>query len=213
MFDSMNEDTEFSDGPNPVATIDFVNPSTTSFHLECTDKSYCDFVTMIDYAIISKTRLQQTASQSGNTLSKACDYQPSATIMTCTVYQKGGLDDTGGETLTGTISGSQIRAVQATVVEGASLLSSGGGASATSGPLSAAASVTPGAMSTSRGLMMASGSSPAPSLASGATPTVMGTPDVNASAPTAISSGAAAVFGVEGSALLALAGVAAINIL
>lgn len=134
-------------------------------------------------------------------MSLGCDYNTKAVEMTCTASLSGGNDDT--ETpQTAVLSGSEVSFIPATVVEGASLLS--GGASA-----SASASATPASQSTSLRTTVtpsASGTAAAGSQASGsgATPTASG------SSPAA-STGAAARFGIEGSALLALAGAAALH--
>lgn len=138
-------------------------------------------------------------------MSLGCDYNSQAVDMTCTVNQSGGNDDTNGP-VTAVLSGSEVAFVRATVVEGASLLSGGGSATAAAAPVSTAASATTGRAASSRatGLMIATGSPPPPS---GVIPTA------SASAPATASTGAAAKFGIEGSALLALAGVAALNVL
>ncbi|KAF1943842.1 hypothetical protein EJ02DRAFT_452897 [Clathrospora elynae] len=191
------------DGADPVATINTVNPSTTEFHIACptsVDSTDCGWGSGLDYTIISQTRYQAVLSTESVSISLGCDYNSKAVEMTCTVNQSGGNDETGGPA-TAVLSGSDVVFRSATVVQGMGLLS--GVASATgvaestaSLASSAAASAT---ASASTGSKTAVGSAPATSRASGSG--AMPTP-----------SGSAAVkYGIEGSALLALAGAAALN--
>ncbi|KAF1848765.1 uncharacterized protein K460DRAFT_80718 [Cucurbitaria berberidis CBS 394.84] len=189
------------EGVTPVATIQSVNPSTTEFRVACptgVDSSDCGYGPGINYTVISKTRYQAVMSAGPVSVSFGCDYNTQAVEMTCTVDQKGGNDNTDGPA-TAILSSSEIAFISATVVEGASLLSGGGSVSATQAPKST------GAAASTSGSATASGSSAAKSQASGsATQTGSGA--------AASSTGAAARFGVEGSALLALAGAAALNV-
>lgn len=154
-------------------------------------------------------------------MSLGCDYNKKAVEMTCTVNQVGGNDDTGGEPVTAVLSGKDVQFLEATVVEGASLLT-GGGVSASasaratgtgSGGVSSSSSSSSSSVSSlqssstvaaaSTGLMTASGT---------ASSTRMSSASATGSGSTAVSTGSAAVkYGIQGSALLALAGAAAVN--
>lgn len=136
-------------------------------------------------------------------VSYGCDgYNSAANTMTCTAEMA------GQDTQTAVLSGSDVAFIAATVVEGAELLS--GGASATASA-SASASVAPkssasAAASSGMRTNTASGTAVAGSHASSAA-------SATASSSIPQSTGAAARFGIEGAALLALAGAAAANVL
>ncbi|KAF2846701.1 hypothetical protein T440DRAFT_471594 [Plenodomus tracheiphilus IPT5] len=190
------------EGAPPVATIESVNPSTTKFKIACptgTDSNDCGLGPGIDYTVLSGTRYQAQMTYPGFSMSLGCDYNSKAVQMTCTVDQQGGNEMTSLGPQTAILSGTDVVFDTATVIEGASLLS-GGGASATSLPKSTS-------VSASSGLMVATGSAPPPSQASGvsASPT-------SGTQPTPQATGAAVKFGVEGAALLAMAGAVVMNI-
>jgi hypothetical protein len=132
-------------------------------------------------------------------MSLGCDYNSKATEMTCTVNQSGGNDDTGGEPVTAVLSGTDVQFLSATVVKGAELLTQSG----TAVPVSTGGAES-SARSASTGLMTASGTAPATSIASSSE----SMPTASGSAPATASTGAAVRYGIEGSALLALAGAA-----
>jgi hypothetical protein len=125
--------------------------------------------------------------------------------MSCTYNQSGGNNDTGGQPVTADLSGTDVEFLSATIVKGAELLSATGSAASTSNGRPASTTIVTSATSASTGLMMAIGSAPAKmtSMAS-ASPTASG------SSPATASTGAAVKFGIEGSALLALVGAAAL---
>lgn len=132
--------------------------------------------------------------------------------MTCTVNQLGGNDDTGGKPITATLSSDDVQFLSATVVAGNSLLTPAASA-ATSMTASAQAGSTVATTmrSASTGAMTPSGSiMPTSTMASSAsTPAASGSESASASLPE--STGAAPKYGIEGSALLALAGAAVLN--
>jgi hypothetical protein len=139
-------------------------------------------------------------------MSLGCDYNSKATEMSCTVNQSGGNDDTGGEPVTAVLSGTDVEFLSASIVKGAELLTGTGSAAPTSTGGAQSTTVSTAARSASTGLMTASGSVLATSMASrsaGSSPTASG------SGSAAVSTGAAIKYGIEGSALLALAGAAA----
>lgn len=180
-----------ADSPG-VATVESVNPSTTQFKIACptgVDETECGWGPGVDYTVISQTRYEAMVSVEGFSMGFACDAIASGNAV-CTVTQS------GTETMTATLSGTDAAFITASVVQGASLLS-GGAASAMVSATGSAGS----AQSTS-GLMVATGSSPAPS-------GVSMTPSASHSGSAAEHTGAAARFGIEGSALAALVGAAA----
>ena len=187
---------------DPVATIESANPSTTQFRVACptgTDSNDCGWGPGLEYTVISNTRYQALMTADTVSMSLGCDYNSQAVEMTCTVDQKGGNDDTDGP-VTAVLSSSEVAFISATVVEGASLLSGGGSASATEAPKSTGAAASTGLQTT----VSTTASGSAGASGSGTTPTGSGAAATN--------TGAAARFGIEGSALLALAGAAAVNI-
>lgn len=132
-------------------------------------------------------------------VSYGCDgYDSAANTMTCTAAMA------GQDTQTAVLSGSDVAFISATVVEGASLLSGGASASASASaaPKTSAVSASSG-MQTSMASSTAATGSHASSHAASATSAGAGTPQAT---------GAAARFGIEGAALLALAGAAAVNV-
>ncbi|KAL1794184.1 hypothetical protein ACET3X_007605 [Alternaria dauci] len=186
------------DGVDPVATINTANPSTTEFHIACptdADDTECGWGPGLDVTILSQTRFQAQMSTDVVSMSLGCDYNEQAVEMTCTVNQVGGNDDTGGQPITATLSSDDVQFLSATVVAGNSLLTDAG--SVTS---STTRSITPTSTMTS-----ASTSASTSETASAASSS-------SASVPVPESTGAATKYGIEGSALLALAGVAALNV-
>jgi hypothetical protein len=199
------------DGVDPVATINTANPTTTEFHIACptgVDSTECGWGPGLDVTILSKTRYQAQMKLEDLSMSLGCDYNSQATEMSCTVNQKGGNDDTGGQPVTAVLSGTDVEFLSATVVKGAELLSATGSATPTPTGSAASTTVVTSAKSASTGLMMASGSAPA-SMTSMASASKSGSPSASSSAHATASTGAAVKYGIEGSALLALAGAAA----
>jgi len=163
-------------------------------------------------------------------MSLGCDYNKKQVEMTCTVNQEGGNDDTGGKPVTATLSGDDVEFLTASVVAGKSLLE-GKSSVAPSRTTAAAAketaesaesaeptTVATSARSASTGLVtasqtvsatgsMASASASDSSSGMQSTPLASGT-----SVPLPESTGAAARYGIQGSALLMLAGAAALNV-
>lgn len=180
------------EGVDPVATIEKVNPSTTQFHIACpsgTKPEDCGWGPGVEYTIISKTRYQAAVSYSSSSMDLVCDYNSQKTEMACSVGISGGTEYISAPK-TATLTGSDVFFIQASVVSGASLLSD--------------ASATP----TGTGFMttaVATGSAAAGGHVSGSGAQPTGTSGGK--------TGAAARFGLEGSALLALAGAAALNAL
>ncbi|KZM20181.1 uncharacterized protein EKO05_0001090 [Ascochyta rabiei] len=200
------------DGVAPVATVESVNPSTTSALVTCptgTAADECGWGNGLNVQIISGTRYEAVMSAASLYVSYGCDYNSVATQMTCTA------ETSDQDAQTAILSGSDVAFITASVVEGAEKLS---GASATgSASASASASASGSAAPTSSGsaaassalrtsIASASGTAAAGSHASGP-------PSATASSSAPQSTGAAARFGIEGTALLALAGAAALNVL
>jgi hypothetical protein len=154
----------------------------------------------MDYSIISSTRYEGSMTDDGFSMSVGCDYNSKKTEMTCTAQQTGGNDEEP-EPVTAVISGSEVQFLTISVVEGASLL---GGASAsataTKKMSESAASATASAAVTG----MTSGSSAGPKATASGKETTSEAP--------AEATGVAARYGIEGSALLVLAGAAALNV-
>jgi hypothetical protein len=198
------------EGVDPVATINTVSPSTTEFHVACpsgVDSSDCGWGPGLDVTILSQSRFQAEMTDDSFSISLGCDYNSKATEMTCTVNQSGGNDDTGGEPVTAVLSGTDVQFLSASVVKGAELLTQSGNAGPVStGGAESSTTASAAARSASTGLMTASGTAPVTSVASGSgfMPTASG------SAPATASTGAAVRYGIEGSALLALAGAAVV---
>lgn len=144
-------------------------------------------------------------------VSYGCDgYNSAANTMTCTAEMA------GEDSQTAVLSGSDVAFIAATVVKGAELLGGGAsptasaspGGSAASASASASASAAPKSSAASSGMRTtaALGTAAAGTKASAAASAI-----ASNSAPA--STGAAARFGIEGAALLALAGAAAVNVL
>ncbi|KAL1602198.1 hypothetical protein SLS59_004885 [Nothophoma quercina] len=203
------------DGPTPVATVQSVGHSTTSALLTCptgTDVEDCGFAAGLDVQVIGGTRYEASMSAGTVYVSYGCDgYNSAATKMTCTAEMS------GQDPQTAVLSGTDVAFFTATVVEGAELLS--GGASATASPSAsgsaASVSASASAASQSSGTAASSGMRTSAASASGTAAAgshASGTATATASGSVPQSTGAAARFGIEGAALLALAGAAAANI-
>jgi len=201
------------DGPAPVATIVSANPSTTSAIMTCpsgTPSDECGFAMGLDVEIISGTRFQASMSAVGISVSYGCDgYDTAKDVMTCTA------ELSGEDTQTAVLSGSDVSFITASVVEGASLLSGGASATASASATATAAastSVVPKKSSTAAAAssgMQTSASAPSTTHAGSH---ASGVASATASIAAPENTGAAARFGIEGAALLALAGVAAANV-
>ncbi|KAF9701110.1 hypothetical protein EKO04_001076 [Ascochyta lentis] len=201
------------DGVAPVATVESASPSTTSALMTCptgTAADECGWGNGLEVKIIGGTRYEAVMSAASLYVSYGCDYNSAATKMTCTAEM------TGQDAQTAVLSGSDVAFITATVVEGADMLSGGSAtasatassasakASGSSAPNSSAAAAVSSGLRTS--MASASGTAAAGSHASGSA-----TATTSSSLPQ--STGAAARFGIEGTALLALAGAAALNVL
>jgi hypothetical protein len=183
------------EGADPVATITTVNPTATGMRIACptdVDSTECGWGDGLDVSIIDGTKYQATMKGETFDMSIDCDYNSKASKMTCVAD----LNDTP---TTGVLSGTDLIFVTASVAEGAELLASAtptadasGSANASQAPKSTAA------VAVSTGLKSsASASASASATSSGSLPD---------------STGAAARFGIEGSALLVLAGAAALSV-
>ncbi|KAJ4317371.1 hypothetical protein N0V94_004974 [Neodidymelliopsis sp. IMI 364377] len=198
------------DGVQPVATVLSANPSTTAALMACptdTAADECGWGTGASVQIISGTRYEATMTGDSFSMSYGCDYNSKAVQMTCTAEM------TGEEAQTAILSGSDVAFITATVVQGAELLS--GGASATA---SASASASASAASQSSTAAASSGLRTSASASASGTAAAGSHASNSASTATASgsvpqSTGAAAKFGIEGAALIALAGAAALNVL
>ena len=173
----------------------------------------------LDVEIISGTRFQASMSAAGVYVSYGCDgYVAAKDIITCTA------ELTGEDPQTAVLSGSDVSFITASVVDGASLLSGGASATASassgasasssaSASASAAASASVAPKSTTAAAASSSmQTSASPSSTTHAGSHASGVASATASSAAPESTGAAARFGIEGAALLALAGVAAANV-
>ena len=167
----------------------------------------------LDVEIISGTRFQASMSAAGVYVSYGCDgYVAAKDIITCTA------ELTGEDPQTAVLSGSDVSFITASVVDGASLL--GGGASATASASSSASASASAAASASVAPKSTTAAAASSSMQTSASPSstthagshASGVASATASSAAPESTGAAARFGIEGAALLALAGVAAANV-
>jgi len=155
----------------------------------------------MNYTISAKTRYQGSMAYDSFDMSFGCDHNTKASEMTCTVSMTGGNFDST-EPQTAVLSGSEIVFNSATIVQGANLLS-GGAASAT--PAASAAPSASAGKTTGAGLVTdASPSATGSSLLGNGTRTGTAAPAFT---------GAAAKFGMQGAAVLVVAGVAALSAL
>lgn len=173
-----------SEGEPPEAVLDVKNPSTTVAHIHCptgTDSSECGWGNGLEYSIISTTIYQASLTIPGGTMTFSCDHETKESKIECDV-SVGGPSANMPASSQLTLTGSEILYGTAMVVEGEVPKTTGaGGATPTS---DSAAPASTGAD--------ASGS-----------PTASGSQPQDTSA--------AYKYGIEGSALLALAGAAALN--
>jgi hypothetical protein len=201
------------EGPDPVASVVSANPSTTILDLSCpsgTSSEDCGFGQGFRYSIISTTAYQASiVDEDAFTISFSCDHNTQAEQLTCAVSVGGddvssGTDFGDAGTTTSVLSGTDIASFSATVTAGAELLSASGVAqSGSAQPSGSSAASSPG----SRTLT----ASPSGTAAAGSQASSTGASATGTAAPQ--HTGAAYRFGVEGSALLALAGAAALNAL
>lgn len=201
-----------SEGVDPVATIKTANPSTTEFRLSCPTGAAsddCGWGPGLDYTILSKTKYQAQMSAGSFSMSFGCDHNTVKSEMVCGVYMSGQDFGLSVGTQLATLSKDDIIFNTATVVQGASLLSSadasGTGAASVAPKTTAASSPTNTGLKTSATTPNSAAASGAASTAGQASQTASG------SAAPAQHTGAAVKFGIDGSALLLLAGVAAVH--
>jgi hypothetical protein len=195
------------DGADPVASIVSANPSTTVLNLACptgTDSTECGFGSGFEYKIISTTIYQASMSELGFIMTFSCDHNIKKDEMSCGV-SLGGSNANDPGTTTAVLPADQIEFLTATVTAGEELLD-------------AEATGTASSVATSTGVALTAASSatvaPRTSLQTTATASVTALASgASSSEPAAQSTNAAYKYGVEGSALLALAGAAAMNIL
>jgi hypothetical protein len=204
------------DGIDPVATINTANPSTTEFHIACptgADDSECGWGPGLDVTILSQTRFQAQMSTDTISMSLGCDYNEKAVEMTCTVNQIGGNDDTGGKPITATLSSDDVQFLSATVVAGNSLLTDAASVvPSMTGSAQSGSTIATTTRSASAGAMTPSGSvMPTNTMASASESTLAASGSASSSPSMPESTGAAFKYGIEGSALLALVGAAALN--
>lgn len=209
------------EGIDPVATVNTVNPTLTEFHIACptgVDSSDCGWGPGLDATILSKTRYQATMDADKVSMSLGCDYDKKKVEMTCTVNQEGGNDDTGGEPVTAVFSGEDVKFLSLTVVAGNSLLkpqtspTPSATISTTTKTSVQPTTVATSAMSASTRLMTASDMVSATASSTSTSGAQAAPTSSNSSTALPESTGAAARFGIEGSALLMLAGAAALNV-
>nr|QSQ85920.1 NRPS [Preussia typharum] len=186
------------EGVAPVAEIVSVNPSTTVANIHCptgADSTECGWGPGLHYSILTGTRYKATMVDAQSaTMTMNCDHDKQNSAIYCD-YSVGGAGAENPISTTLNFSGTEIQSVTATVTKGAELLTKE--ASATEGLTVIEGSKTPTA------------SMPT---VTGSGITGVATPIVTQSgvAPSQ-STGAAYRFGVEGSAVLALVGAAALN--
>lgn len=168
----------------------------------------------MDYTISAKTHYAMSMSYDSLDYSMGCDHNTVASAMTCTISMSGSENDSDG-IVSHVFKGDEITFGSATVVQGANLLGSYA-ASATyvaSASASAAAKATPAA---------GSGSMAGAGLKTDASPSATGsgiqglqnnvTRSATGSAAPAEHTGAASKLGMQGVAVLVLAGVVALSV-
>ena len=190
-----------SEGVNPVASVVTANPTSTVLDITCptgVDTNDCGWGPGIQYSIISTTQYIATMSEEDLfTMTYSCDHNTKAKEVTCAVSM-GGSEANDPGVSTAVLSGTDVAFGTATVTAGASLLTATGGAQQ-SAPASSGLKTS----ATAKQTASVSGATGTAAQQSGATASGSG------AAPE--STGAAYRFGIEGSALLALAGAAALN--
>jgi hypothetical protein len=189
------------EGVDPVASVVSANPSTTVLNLACptgTDSTECGFGNGFEYKIISTTIYQASMSEAGFIMTFSCGHNTKKDEMTCNV-------SLGGEgTTTAVLPANEIKFLTATVTAGGELLD---------------VEATGTASSAATGVALTAANSATLPVRTGLTTRTTGTASVTAlpsgvsgAEPATQTTNAAYRYGVEGSALLALAGAAAMNI-
>lgn len=182
-----------SEGVAPEAVLDVKSPTTTVAHIRCPaggDLTECGWGPGLEYSIISTTIYQATMVQLDEfTMTFSCNHQTKESSVACDV-SVGGPEANMPASSQLTLTGTEIQFVTAVVAEG-EIPKTTGGATATATSASAAPAST--------------GTAPASTGAESS-----GTPAASGSQPEDTS--AAYKYSIEGSALLVLAGAAAINI-
>ncbi|KAF2251369.1 hypothetical protein BU26DRAFT_281687 [Trematosphaeria pertusa] len=192
-------------GAQPVASVISADPTTTVLQFSCptnVDETECGWGDgQITYTILSTTIYRADIATDTLRVSFGCTYDSSATQLAC---EESIVDpeltqiQSGSEMSTRTtLTGTDVAFQTATVTAGESLLGASAGAVASSGASAPASSLATSAR--------ASGSAAA---TTGGTPSASGA-SATGSGAAAQSTGAAARFGVEGAAMFALAGAAA----
>lgn len=194
-FESSNDG-----GVNPVASVVSANPSTTVMELACptdSDSTECGWGNGdITYTVMSKSTYVAQMSAQDMAVSFGCtskDAMVCVMALPTDIVEPASSETDSIATGTTTFSGDEIAMQTATVTAGEDKLQATGGASA-------APSGSGSSFATS-----ASAATGAQASKSGASATGSGSP--------AESTGAAGRFGVDGAALLALAGAAAMQVL
>jgi hypothetical protein len=188
-----------TEGVNPVAEVSVPNPSTTIAHITCptsVDLAECGVGPGLEYTQIvqsQNTKFIGTMSGGSFTMTYSCDYDARGVNANCGVSM-GGDDAQFAGTSTLALAGTDIVFGTATVTKGAELLTDATASGPTSSGLVTATSRPTGAATTG-------------ALASGSMPS--GTPTASGSGPE--ETGAAYKYGIEGAALVALAGAAVLN--
>ncbi|KAF2265037.1 hypothetical protein CC78DRAFT_532680 [Lojkania enalia] len=186
-----------SDLDYPVlASIVSANPSTTVLSLACPtdlDASDCGFGPHFDYSVISTTIYEATMSIPDEfTMAFSCDHDTAKTQMACDISMGGPNANDPGQT-SGVLSGSDVDFFTATITAGEEKLSATGRTqNSDAAPSQASATAT------------SAGETGAPASIGSATSGLSG------SGATTKPTNAAYRVNVEGSALLALAGAAAV---
>lgn len=197
------------EGPDPVATIKEASPQTTALRLACpqgADETECGFGSGLDYTIISGTSIKGAMTAEGMfAMTMGCVQDIKADEVTCSASVSNlasisGITEDLNQEIS-TVLKFEDNVLTATVVEGADLLT----ASETGAPKSSSTGASAG--SSASAPTASAGTSPTSSGAS-ATGTVA---NATGSGAAPESTGAASRFGIAGSALLALAGAAALN--
>jgi len=195
------------EGADPVASIISANPSTTVLNLACPtgiDSTECGFGSGFEYKIISTTIYQASMSELGFIMTFSCDHNIKKDAMSCEV-SLGGSNANDPGTTSAVIPVDPSEFLTATVTAGEELLdaeATGVAASAASKASTAVAlTAASSATVTSRASLQTTATVSTTALASGA----------SGAEPAAQTTNAAYRYGVEGSALLALAGAAAMN--
>jgi hypothetical protein len=185
-----------SEGEPPVAEVSIKNPTTTIARIECpsgTPSYECGWGAGLDYTVISTTIYEITMEVPDQmTMSVSCDHNTKQSKIACDVSVGGQMAIPGSSLLE--LTGSEIQFVTASVTGGSVPKASNTADETTPATSSATPSATSGTAALASSGEEASGS-----------------PTASGSAPQDTS--AAYKYGIEGSALVALAGAAALNLL